>query len=234
MSDCSVAYDYFKAVKDISTDNKCKFKTADGVFWDITDLQKPIIALKENDLKDLVAKSDTNRAFYLYAQYDGQGILRVTEPNFNYTLTSDKTEVDASVDRLWAYLNGATSTTNEEVVNMTPRQKFYSKYVNNDFEECGHTREECLANLSLCPNCKVSGEDATSYYVDSEYIGAINPYTDGSELFVLATQYAPYEITTTFYDNGKIKSQSYRDYITYVKNGRNRVKSVTFTYFGAK
>ena len=69
------------------------------------------------------------------------------------------------------------------------------------------------------------------HILDSEYIGAINPYTDGSKIFVLATQYVPYEVTTTFYDNGKIKSQSYMNSVVYTDaKGRNFVVYPTFTY----
>ena len=139
ISDCSVAYNYFKSVKDLSTNSKCKFKTADGVYWDITDIQKPIIAIKEADLTDTVAQSDTNRAFYLYAQYDGTGILRVTEPNFNYNLVSANADnVNNSVDRLWAYLNGATSTSQAEVASVTEpvvAKSTYQKWKDGEYDD---------------------------------------------------------------------------------------------------
>jgi len=61
-NNCSNTSQYFK----ISDGNGCIFKTSDGLWWDIDNISKPIIALKENDLTDL----SNPTTFQLITQFD--------------------------------------------------------------------------------------------------------------------------------------------------------------------
>ena len=77
---CGYTRPYFKTVKN-GSDN-CKFKAPDGLWWDITDISKPIISFKEENLTAEQASSEKYTAFYMYGLYDDQDILRINENGY--------------------------------------------------------------------------------------------------------------------------------------------------------
>ena len=196
ISDCSVAYDYFKSVKLLSDGSKCRFKTADGVFWDITDIQRPIIALKEKDLNDDTAKSTTNRAFYLYGQYDGQGILRVTEPNFNYNLVSaNADDTNSSVERLWAYLKGETSTTNEEACDNNCKIQTNKRNILNKAKDL--FKNECLGSNVGNLSCRHCSTYSGNQCIANQWAAAAKIYDENGKIIGSASNCTDvFDITT--------------------------------------
>ena len=177
-NDCATGYEYFKAIKVLSTDNKCRFRTADGVYWDITDIQRPIVALKEKDLNDDTAQSTTNRAFYLYAQFDDNKIFRVTSPNFDYDLVSaNVSSTNSSVDRLWAYLKGETSTSMESICgNECKKEQTWNKIVE-------YAKTTCRGVYKSC-NYKIGGSPYTYNIFDEngDWISHLDGCSGGSDI----------------------------------------------------
>ena len=72
---CEKSRVYFK-VSQVGA-NDCTFRASDGVWWNISDINHPIIAFNEDDLTDEIASGDTNRAFHLVGYLDDNGSLRV-------------------------------------------------------------------------------------------------------------------------------------------------------------
>ena len=119
-NDCENVQKYFKIVEG----SGCRFKTADGVWWDISDIQNVIVGFSEDDLTHKMAKSDSNRAFYLLSWFDQNGSLRVDD--LAAALGMDK---DA-ITRLFDYINSKTTSSNSD----TPTRKTITPYTicNND------------------------------------------------------------------------------------------------------
>lgn len=149
---------YIKYTK-YANDSKCQFCAADKVCYNFCDIQSPIIALNEKDLNEETAQSRTNRAFYLFAQYDGQGILRITEPQFTYSLTTgaNTNEVNASVARLYDFINGKTSTTKEEIA------------VNNSgTRACSNSTKNSSGNFISCMQALDENEEFSYFNIYDE------------------------------------------------------------------
>ena len=84
--DCESAKKYFKTVQDGAND--CIFRTADRVWWDISDLSNPLISLKDEIKVSNEAAIATNAlslnsdktSFALIGRFDDLGTLRVNAP----------------------------------------------------------------------------------------------------------------------------------------------------------
>ena len=58
----------------------CQFKTSDGIWWDITNIKKPVIAFSQKALNDAIASSaDYKNSFYFVSSFDNENILRVND-----------------------------------------------------------------------------------------------------------------------------------------------------------
>ena len=79
-SNCDNPISYFKALDRSS----CEFKTADGVYWDITDITNPLIALSKKDLKTAQQNgTDGRKSFKFVTSYDTSlGTFRVDDIAF--------------------------------------------------------------------------------------------------------------------------------------------------------
>ena len=87
---CKFSKAYFKTVQDGTND--CIFKTADRVWWDITDLTNPILILKDSQLnkstKELqtLAKNVTDKTvFSMVGRFDVVSTLRVNDNAYEQT-----------------------------------------------------------------------------------------------------------------------------------------------------
>ena len=111
LNNCSRTSQYFAIKKVLSSDNgtSCRFMTGDGIYWDISNIQKVIVALDERDLNTSTADSNTNRAFYMISDIDPNGILRVND--ILYEDGSDKT----ALVKLYDYINGKTKYSDDNV-----------------------------------------------------------------------------------------------------------------------
>ena len=101
---CSGSRPYFKSVED--GNNNCQFKTADRVWWDITDIEKPIISFKKDDLTaDNAGDSATKKAFYLIGRRDTNGILRIDDKGYEDSITSGNADNQKYMAKLYNFIN---------------------------------------------------------------------------------------------------------------------------------
>ena len=92
VANCGRTNSYFKVI----SGGNCRFQTADKIWWDITDIEHPVIAFNEEDLDNKNAKY----RFVLLAKSDGV-ILRVNDPNID-PLTEKEQE---ALEELYAFIN---------------------------------------------------------------------------------------------------------------------------------
>ena len=94
--ECSLTSQYFKVSEFVKnndgTDNLCRFKVSDGVWWDISDILNPTIALNKDDLED----PDNSLTFQMTADFDNNQSLRVNDRGYDPN--------NANVKKLWNYV----------------------------------------------------------------------------------------------------------------------------------
>ena len=91
VANCGRTNPYFKVISGAN----CRFQTSDKVWWDITDIEHPVIAFNEEDLDDANAAG----RFVLLAKSDG-AILRVNDPSTS-PLTTEEQE---ALEDLYAFI----------------------------------------------------------------------------------------------------------------------------------
>lgn len=65
------------SIKEQDTDNACKIKMDNGLWWDFSSLDKTIVSFEKDDLTDENAKATDNyKAFYFVTDYD-EGKLQI-------------------------------------------------------------------------------------------------------------------------------------------------------------
>lgn len=72
----------FSARFDKKRGNNCRFSTSDGVWWDITNIDFPIIAFDQRDLNEETAIGKSPKAFHFMTSYDSRGIYRVNDIDY--------------------------------------------------------------------------------------------------------------------------------------------------------
>ena len=92
VNNCANTTIFFKKIQG----EGCRFKTSDGVWWDISNIEHPIIAFNEEDLDD---ENATNR-FELFA-HNEDGILRVND-KADELLSEDER---ISLEKLYEFVN---------------------------------------------------------------------------------------------------------------------------------
>ena len=192
-NDCANTSAYFKVARNLEVNGNatnCKFRASDGVFWDISDIKKPLIALREQDLNAETAQSDTNRAFYMFGWFDENGSLRSND--MGKISATDK----ADLQKLYDFIAGKSTTSmgeiestpepepEEEISPITKLKSDLTKIKNGEYNDCatnincGNTnlmigqRANLNNNTHNCKSCKqtisIAGGMAEYYlYYDS-------------------------------------------------------------------
>ena len=105
---CASAKAYFKTIQDGTND--CIFKTADRVWWNITDLTNPLISLKDEITSSNEATIATNAlslsadktSFGLIGRFDDIGTLRVNDNAYEQGLDNNA-ENKKYMTKLWYF-----------------------------------------------------------------------------------------------------------------------------------
>lgn len=94
-ADCTNTSAYFKIAEKLSTENNCTFRVPDGVYWDITDITKPIIALDKKSLNVVEAAStDNKKAFFMVTSDDPiTGALRINDLQYEIANNGETAEM---------------------------------------------------------------------------------------------------------------------------------------------
>ena len=109
---CKFSKAYFKTVQDGAND--CIFKTADRVWWDISDLTNPILILKDSqkdktktELQTLAKNVTDKTVFSMVGRFDDLGTLRINDNAYEQTYgTTDQRKY---VGKLWYFITQSTS-----------------------------------------------------------------------------------------------------------------------------
>ena len=108
VEDCGLTNPYFKII----SGEDCRFQTSDKVWWDITDIEHPIISLN-GEIDDDTTPNGKD-VFQMVGEYDGS-VLRVNDLADSQLSTDEK----ANLEKLYAFENGVT-------VNNKKREYYYS------------------------------------------------------------------------------------------------------------
>ena len=122
---CAKSRAYFKTSQDGAND--CTFRASDGVWWNISDINHPIIAFNEDDLNK--ADEENNKAFHLVGYIDDNGSLRVSDLA---QATGDNQEY---LTKLYNFVNNKKNSSSGEVAQKSP------------FDECKEKGQDtCTVN----------------------------------------------------------------------------------------
>ena len=117
---CAKSRAYFKSVEE-NANNNCIFKSSDGVWWDISDITRPKIDLKNGNFDE-----DSDTRFQMFAHFGKDGELRVDDIQYDIAnVQTDKyikqSDVE-SLNDLYNFANKETGTLFEkkcEAINDT-------------------------------------------------------------------------------------------------------------------
>ena len=161
---CDDTSKYFKAIRTV-TGNKCRFQTSDRVWWDISDIEHPIIMLNDDyknatllgdgaDTLESLAKSSDNKEVFGMVGTIEDGVVRINDKGV--------AEVDDAtiLNKTYAFMN------NEKEKNNTTSGLFGTPYQSlEDFPECSSIEGDI-------ENCKIRNNlyNIKGYYI---YNGAV-------------------------------------------------------------
>ena len=238
-TDCTITSPYFKKING----DGCRFQTADKVWWDITNIENPIISLKDEITQDNIELIKTNAeniekdktSFSMIGYIDDSGILRINDlgtASDGQTIPTAKNKTYLS--KLYDFMENKKE--NESTKEKKYYEKLYDLVQKSNILECGHTEDECLADSTLCRNCYINRykSDGTKQWKfifgdQGTSVGSYN-YINGQLTIVREDDSNAIFAKTEFYDNGKIKQlgkyeQRYDETI-----GRNRNTLVSYSY----
>ncbi len=101
---CANVKNYFK-ITQTDGNNPCQFKTSDKVWWDVSNIERPMIAIDDDYLVPIYAESkEINYAFYMVGRFDEQGILRINDNNYEQSLKVNTKNIEAQI-KLWTFIS---------------------------------------------------------------------------------------------------------------------------------
>ena len=162
VANCANTNKYFKIING----GGCRFQTADKVWWDITDIEHPVIAFNEEDL-------DTEGAegrFVLLAKNE-DGILRIDDLN-TVPISADEKE---ALEKLYAFVNGkkesasssASSCSNGDLKCRYDTEKCNDYPYTNCIEKT--TCEAAMYGAETCDNLYLLRGDAPFPGMEADY-----------------------------------------------------------------
>ena len=114
---CKFSKAYFKTVQD--GNNNCFFKTADRVWWNITDLTNPILILKDSqkdktktELQTLAKDISDKTVFALLGRFDEVSTLRVNDNGFEQAQEDNELN-QKYMKKLWYFITQSDSILND-------------------------------------------------------------------------------------------------------------------------
>ena len=98
-NNCANSTNYFKKVQG----DGCIFKTSDGIWWNISDIERPLIAFNQDNLTTEKANAENDySAFVLVGRFGTDGSLRVDD--LAYETNHDEDNSKAQVEKLYTLL----------------------------------------------------------------------------------------------------------------------------------
>ena len=115
-ANCGNPSNYFKKVQDV---NGCIFKTSDGIWWNISDIERPVISFKEitsqnaGQITTNANNENDKTAFVLVGRFGTDGSLRVDDLAYetaNSIKDANNYESKAQVEKLYKLLGLKSSS----------------------------------------------------------------------------------------------------------------------------
>ena len=199
---CENTSAYFK----IAEGNGCVFKTTDGIWWDISDIQRPIIAFRQEDLTTVKA-NDANdmTAFVMVGRFDDNNSLRIDDLLYetnNSVKDAGNNESSAQVAKLYGFINpnanggagGNADNANAGNDNQCADWNTYCKLQRGDYSsytECVGEHRGCyvsdhwtdyLSSTQVNPGGYVREKTRYFYYdEDGNYLGEFSIDENGNK-----------------------------------------------------
>ena len=246
---CSVSTVYFKKING----DGCRFQTADKVWWDISDIEHPLISLKDEitdgnieTLKGNADSLDDDKTSFVMVGTIKDNVVRIDDKGMS-DLTTDEQNY---LDKLYGFIN-KESALNKIDNTSTPQQKFYDKFLSGSYDYCKYTVEECSNITSnICKDCKIRVDYPSdnsyfsyrdTYFDENGNVVTINDHDKNNQSDFLSIYLTPGEpssqindspvynysqLSTTYNENGTIKKQILT---RKVKVGR-KVQTLNLTY----
>ena len=169
-ANCGNPSNYFKKVQG----DGCVFKTSDGIWWNISDIERPVISFKEinagNEEQITTNANNANdkTAFVLVGRFGTDGSLRVDDLAYETANSVDDTNGYASraqVEKLYKLLGLKSTSAGGETSEYTFASQ-RQKYLNGDFstscQELYGNDVDCQDGNNICKSCSV-------YYDNGEW-----------------------------------------------------------------
>ena len=180
-NNCENSTEYFKKVER----DGCIFKTADGVWWDISDIMNPIISFDKidnnvegktsADKRDEADDMNYKKTFAFVANFDNNGSLRVNDLAFEKTNSYDENNSDDNMIKLYSFINPAATLTNDNSTTEDDSNcDTACKYIRGDFSET--CPASCYRNPEDCVSCSMydgSNRSMVIYDSSGEQVGSI-------------------------------------------------------------
>ena len=158
---CTITSPYFKPIK-TATGNNCRFQTADKVYWDISDIEHPLISLKDEITDDNITTlkgnadslEDDKTSFVMVGEIK-DGIVRINDKGA--TTTSPNKEYLAKDYAFLEKREMAEITNESQNISGVPLSDNDAQYVPNQYKNLPY----CSETITI--NCV---EIETNYYDD--------------------------------------------------------------------
>ena len=196
-NDCNNTVSYFKVAGD--TREGCKFRTSDGIWWDVSSIDRTIISFKESNLDVNKANDpDDKSAFVLVTSFDQTNeTLRVDDLGYETNNNIDNSK--AQVEKLYSFMSGNKNDSSNDLTD-------FSKPCTNT---CTTTSVNSFTikseNCSACTFVKTE----TKYYIFDNNGNATEYHTGGNHYYLDLENMTQ---TLIQYNNGKIIKNKKRVY----------------------
>ena len=188
-ADCQNTSKYFKvsqySTKEENKNSYCKFKTTDNVWWDISDILSPNVALDENDL----GKKDGKTSFSFMSHFDDNGSIRINDLVFELSRKNITSEEKDNIQKLYAFLSG-------KAVIAAAKKIEYLHYIDETYDYMGQIYDYTYyidENGNKIMTSRTSSPDAAGktevVRVDGDYFDVYHCDADGVSNCVLTLSY---------------------------------------------
>ena len=143
-ANCANSTNYFKKVQG----DGCIFKTSDGIWWNISNIERPLIAFKQDDLTiDKANNANDKTAFVLVGRFGNDGSLRVDDLAYETTGNNADQDSDTQVKKLYSFLGlyKASNAGGGQAVSCDDSD-ILCKYKRGDaFPNCSGEKRACVS-----------------------------------------------------------------------------------------
>ena len=161
-ANCANSRVYFKQTRD--GDDNCTFMTADGLWWNISDLKNPVISVdtktgidptKLADLKNTAKDASDNKVYAMSGWFDNNGILRIND--FKASMDNPPSEdIKIVLEKIYNFIG-------IPVTAVYSPKEMLDAFVNGDFDKPCENPDKRLS-CTNCKSCYIMANNEIAYY----------------------------------------------------------------------